>query len=439
MIRPARSFRRRLAVGAIVVGLAAIGPVATTLASGAADPGSGLGSVNVHAVAVGLRMPLYSHQGEDGEAELPYAVSDLGGGGIAHALTSFFWPGSTGASVGSTLAVIPLPLPVTIPQQLENALNDPFKAEAPTTQGQTKVSLSKPGFTMQALALPTHVNAVSAVGLSQVSSFKNNAGPIVNASTNIAFQGANTVVADAQSALSDITIGPLSIGSIVSAVHATSDGKHATGTTTTEIVGATVAGVGVTVGHDGVTVANKGALPASVVTTLTKTVNSALKQAGLSLFVTPGSKLAHGAQISLDAGELMVNLHKPGYRSGVNDTGMLMELGGASITANAIGAYVAPPVPSIAPTPGTVSNNNTGGGSTGVPSLGNIGQGSTTMPPPPGPAPVLAANPLSLPGPLSSWWVVLGALLAVGTAFLLSLLPGRALVAGASCRLEEES
>lgn len=421
------------------MGLAAIAPLTSSFEAGAA-PGSGLGAVNVHALAVGLRMPLYSHQGEDGEVELPYSVSELGGGGVAHALTSFFWPGATGASAGSTLAVIPLPLPVPIPSQVENALNDSFKAEAPTTTGATKVSLSQPGFTMQALALPTHVNASSALGLAQASAFANNAGPIVTATTNIAFQGVNTVVADADTAATDIKIGPLYIGSIVSTAHATSDGKHAVGTTTTQIAGATVAGVGVTIDDKGVRVANQGALPPSVFKTLTDTVNNALKQSGLTIYLTKPSKLASGAQISLQGGDLIVMLDNAGYKSGTNDTGMFAEFGGASITANAVGAYV-PPVTPTAPASSPPIPTKSGGG--GIPAVQNppsSGSSGSVLPPATAPGPQLAANPLKLPGKLSSWWTVGGILLALLAGLALWLLPGRALAAaGAGCRLEEES
>ncbi|MGN6474420.1 MAG: hypothetical protein ACTHK4_12340 [Mycobacteriales bacterium] len=438
MIRPAApSFRRRLAIGAVVLGISAVAPISTTLEAGAAH-GAGLGAVNVHAVAVGLRMPLYSHQGEDGELEVPYAVSDLGGGGIAHALTSLLWPGATGASLGSTVQVLNSQIPIPIPSQVTDHLNDPFKAEAPTTTGQTSASKSQPGFTMQALALPTHVNASSALGLSQLSSLKNNAGPIVTATTNIAFNGASTVVADAETAATDIGIGPLQIGSILSTAHATSNGKQATGTTETQIVGATIAGVGVTINQDGIGIANQHALPASVVKTLTDTVNTALKAAGISIYLTKPSMLAHGPQISLIGSDLIVMLNKPGYKSGFNDTGIFAEFGGASISANAVGGYVAPVLPTAAPSsaPSTSSNS--------VPPV--------QQPPPPnstgavpGPmpsvaAPVLATSALTLPGALSSWWVIAGLLLALLTGAALWLLPGRALAAaGAGCRLEEES
>ncbi|HVS67228.1 MAG TPA: hypothetical protein VHE56_01655 [Mycobacteriales bacterium] len=433
MIRPAHSFRRRLAIGALAIGLATVAPVVSSLEAGA-TPGSGLGAVNVHAVADGVRIPFYSHQGENAEGLLPYAVSDLGGGGIAHALTSFFWPGPTGAALGSTIGVLSQG---KAPAFLTNGLNDPFKAEAPTTQGGTKVSLSQPGFTMQALALPTHVNASSALGLAQFSSIKNDSGPIVSATTDIAFKGADTVVSDASTAVTDISIGPLSIGSIFTAVHATSNGKHATGTSTTKIADATIAGVGVTIDQKGVELANQSALPAAVIKTLNKTVNSALSAAGIKLFVTPASKLISGAQASLQSGALMVALSKAGYKSGVNDTGIVLQLGGASINANATGGYVPPVLPST--TPSTAASSSTGG----IPNVQPppIDGGASTVPlPTVAPQPVLADKALTLPGALSSWWIVLGAALAVLIALALSMLPSRALAAAAaSCRLEEES
>lgn len=437
MIRPAHSFRRRLLIGSVVLGVAAIAPITTTLEAGA-TPGAGLGAVNVHAVAVGLRMPLYSHQGEDGELEAPYSLSELGGGGIAHALTSFVWPGATGASLGSTIGV--LSQGKTPP--FVNNLNYPFKAEAPTTTGATKVSLSQPGFTMQALALPTHVNASSALGLSQASSLPNGAGPIVTATTNIAFQGASTVVADAETAATDIGIGPLRIASILSTAHATSDGKHTTGTTTTQIAGATVAGVGVTIDQDGVHVANQGALPASVFKTLTDTVNTALKQSGITIYLTKASKLASGPQISLQGGDLIVMLDNPGYTSGTNDTGMFAEFGGASITAIASGAYVPPAIGTTTPptSPATSTQGSGGGGVPNVQTPPSTGTSATALTPATAPAPQLAANPLKLAGSLSAWWTVGGMLLALLAGLALWLLPGRALVAaGAGCRLEEES
>jgi hypothetical protein len=70
----------------------------------------------------------------------------------------------------------------------------------------------------------------------------------------------------------------------------------------------------------------------------------------------------------------------------------------------------------------------------------NIGTGTTSGPPPSCCAPQIAQAALKLPGPLSSWWVIGGIVLALLAGLGLWLLPGQALAAaGAACRLEEES
>ena len=132
-------------------------------------------------------------------------------------------------------------------------------------------------------------------------------------------------------------------------------------------------------------------------------------------------------------------LNKAGYKSGVNDTGIFMELGGASINANASGGYVAPVTPTAAPsTEPTSSSCCAGGSSTSVSPPGDFS--SAPVPSSPVPTPELAAKPLALPGALSSWWIVFGVALALLVSYLLSLLPVRAFAAGAaSCRLEEDS
>ena len=178
-------------------------------------------------------------------------------------------------------------------------------------------------------------------------------------------------------------------------------------------------------------------LPASILKTLNKTINSALKAAGIKIYITKGSKLASGSQISLQTGALVVTVNKAGYKSGVNDTGMLLQLGGASITANATEGYVAPVLPT--PTASTGPTTSDGGGLPSVVPPPDLGPSSEVVAPSTAPEPSLAAQPLSLPGALSSWWIAGGVLLAVLAALALSMLPGRALAAGASCRLEEES
>jgi hypothetical protein len=434
-----RALRRRVAVGAVVTAMVAVAPVTASLEAGASD--APLGSANVRAVATGLRMPLYSHAGEDVEAELPYSLSELGAGGVGHALTSIVWPGDTGGHGGSTVGVLSGSLPAPVAALLDkltpvvNALNDPYKAEAPTTTGETKVSLSNPGLIMQSLALPTHVNASSAVGPSSLSSFKDDAGPLVTATTNIT-QGLHSATVDAKTALTDISIGPLFIGSLVSTAHATSDGTHASGTTTTQISGVKIAGIDVTIDQNGVQLAKKGILPASVFDTLSKTVASALKTIGIEIYFVPSTKSVAGPQVSIDSGDLVLALNNPGYKHTVNDTTSVIQLGGVSIRMNASPGYVAPVIP-----PSPIASSSTPPGGTTVPGF---------TPPPTGPEgvetspsvapPLLAANPVHLPGALSAWWIVGALLLALLLAFLLGMLPGRAFAAGdARCSLEEDS
>ncbi len=431
-MRPGLSTRRRLAVGAVAIGLVALAPVTASLEAGATTAAP-LGAVNVSALATGIRAPLYSHQGEDAEIELPYSLSQLGAGGVGHALTSILWPGSTGGALGSTLGVLGIS---GIPTSLEDALNDPFKAEAPTTTGVTNVSKTNPGLIMQALALADHVNASSAFGPSNLSGFGDDAGPLVSSTTNIV-QGTSSVVADARTALTDLSIGPLSIGSLVSTAHATSNGKSATGTTQTEIAGVKVAGIAVTIDQNGIELSGKGVLPSSVVKTLNKTVNSALKAVGLQVYVAPVTKTVHGAAVTLDSGDLIISLKKPGYRSSLNDTGVLLELGGASITMNATPGYV-PPAISTSPPATSASTPPGTGGMPGVIQPPTIPGSEQTEPPSVAP-PELANTALSLPKALSSWWTVGGILLALLAALALALWPSAALAAATDCSLEEDS
>jgi hypothetical protein len=296
--------------------------------------------------------------------------------------------------------------------------------------------LSNPGLIMQAIAAPNHVNASSAFGPSSLSGFGDDAGPLISATTNIV-QGTNSVTVDAKTAISDLSVGPLYIGAIVSTAHATSDGTHAPGTTDTQITGVKIAGIGVTIDSNGVELSGKSLLPASVIKTLNKTINSALKAAGIQIYLAQASKSVHGAQVQLDSGDLIVSLHKAGYKTALNDTGTVLQLGGASINANATEGYV-PPTIGSSPAPISSTGASTGGGLPSLQTPPSLPSGSQTEPST-APAPVLAAKPLSLPGALSSWWIVGGVLLALLAALALGLLPGRALAAGAACSLEEDS
>jgi hypothetical protein len=395
-----------------------------------------LGSVNVGATATGIRSPLYSHQGEDAELELPYASSQLGAGGSGHALTSIFWPGPTGGALGSTLDVLNLGIPTSITR----LLNDPEKAEAPTTDGKEVVVNNQGVLTMTAIAHATHVMSQTNVGPATSPTLDGLFGSI-RTTTNIV-QKPNKVVVDAKSAIANLSIAKvLTIGSLTSTAHAVSNGKHSSGTTSTTIAGIKIAGVNVTVDQNGVEVSGNGLLPKSVLNSLSKTVNSALKSAGLRIFLTRGLKTIAGPAVSLDSGDLIVSINKAGIKSGYNDTGILLEIGGATISANASPGYVAPVLPSSVPPsttpPAPPTSTNVVPPPTGGESLPPVVASSG-----PGPvsAPVVAPTGFSLPGALGTGWIILGLALAGLFAFGMKRLPDQVLAAsGTVCNLEEGS
>ncbi len=443
---PPRRFstRRRVAVATAAVATFAMGPVTAGLHASASPVATApsktpLGSVNVNATAAGLRAPLYSHSGEDVEAEAPYALSQLGAGGTGHAVTSIFWPGSTGAAGGSTLGVLGIK---GLPTSLENELNDPYKAEAPTTSGNDTVTMNQGVITMQAVSKPNLVSATSQIGSASNKTLEQLFGNI-KASTVIK-QNANNVVVDAHSAVLNTSIGGvLSIGSIVSTAHAVSDGTHSQGTISTVVAGLKVAGVNVTVDQNGIAVSGKGLLPKAVLATLSKTVNNALKAAGIRIFLVQGTKQIKGPSVHLDTGVLIVEITKPAYAANFNDTGMVLVFGGASINASASPGYVAPSVPSTSP-PTAPAGPSTATGGSGVPPVSSGG----AVPPAPAAttSPVVAVPPqlapaaFKLPGGLAAGWVILGLILAGLFAFGMKRLPDRVLEAsGPGCRLEEGS
>lgn len=443
------STRRRAAIAVASVAMLALGPITAALHASAAAPAMApritatkapLGSVNVSATATGIRAPLYSHQGEDAELELPFAAAQLGAGGTGHALTSIFWPGSTGGALGSTLGVLGVK---GLPTSLTNSLNDPEKAEAPTTDGKEVVVNNQGLLTMTAIAHSNHVKAQTNVGPATSPTLDQLFGSI-RATTNIV-QQANKVVVDAKSAIANVSIANvLSIGAITSTAHAVSNGKHSSGTTSTTITGLKIAGINVTVDQNGVEVTGKGLLPPSVLQTLSKTVNTALKAAGVRIFVARGIKQIHGPQVTLDAGDLIISITKPGYKSGVNDTGILLELGGASINASASPGYVAPTLPSSVP-PSTPPAPPATNPSTGVLPPGPTG-GSSLPPvvasssPAPALTPEIAPTGFKLPGALGAGWIVLGLALAGLFAYGMKRLPDQVLAgSGSVCNLEEGS
>ncbi|HWB65392.1 MAG TPA: choice-of-anchor P family protein [Mycobacteriales bacterium] len=462
MTRPGRrSALRRITIGTGMVAVVAIGPVATAVvnghasasasqrtaakAAGSADVGSGLGSVTADANATALRIPFYSHQGEDAEAELPFAQSTLQSGGVGASLTSIFWPGDTGGHAGDILSLLGLN---QIPQNIANLLNDPFKASAQTGTGDATDNLSQPGLEMTATALPTHVSAVSSLGGAGIPVL----GPALGkteASTDIKITGPKTLTVDASSTIHNFSIGgtALTIDAITSVAHATSDGATAHGTGHTTLAGVKVAGVPVSIDDKGIHLATS-LLPKSLLNTLSNLVNKTLAQLGLSISLPQVTKHVHGHTASVQASGLEVRINKAGIKSGLNDTGKLLVLGGVTADASATHAFTGPNTPITTPPPppaqtggGTPSSTGGGGNIPAVNMPGNApGTGATSGPPNSGTAPVLAQKSTHLPTAVPVAWVILALIGCALVAAVLNLLPGGVMGAGAGavCTLEED-
>jgi hypothetical protein len=440
---------RRATLGAVLLGVAALGlAVGPSLASGATDApqhataktavGSDIGALDVTAKSAAITVPLYSHQGEDVQLDIPYSLATLGTGGIGNALTTVLWPGATGAHGGDTLNLLNLP----IPSNLAQMLNDPEVAHAQTGVGDKTVDLSHPGLTMTSTATPLHVSAESAVGGSGVPVV----GPIVGSTqskSSIKLSGASTVTSKAISSIHNLSIaGVIKIDSITSTASAVSDGRSvAKGKAKTVVAGVSIAGIKVTLDQNGLHIPNS-TLPI-VGSTATKVVNTALKSAGISLDVTKVTHKIHGQHIQVDAGALIVSFGNSQYKGQANDTGKLLILGGASIDQTVRHGFKSPPPPPV-PTPTPTKSSTSGGGGGGgggVPPVQNPPPGpQSSIGPAPTAAPPLipSAHDLSLPKALQAGWVV-AALIGAGLfAIGMRRLPDRVLQnAGATCSLEE--
>ena len=122
--------------------------------------------------------------------------------------------------------------------------------------------------------------------------------------TRTAVTGVASAVAEADSTVSDIALGPgglIKIGSVTSTAKATTDGKLAKVEGSTVTTGATIAGVPVNISDKGVVVAGN-ALPLG---DAQKTVNAAIKQAGLTVAVSQPTSLVDKGSAQYRAGSLV--------------------------------------------------------------------------------------------------------------------------------------
>ena len=449
-----RTWRRRTSAGLVAFGVLTLGGGATGMvaAHAAASPGSNFGNIDINVTATGLRSPFYSHTGEDVAGQAPYAFASLQSGGTGSALTSVFWPGGTGGNGGSTLkllaggcvppnpgSTIPIPIPVpvpnlpcithtpTLPDPVYQSLNDSYKASVQSSDNKTTVTKSNPGVDMTATANSKLTAATTVMAGEKLPGLGDTFG-MTTSSSSIKLTGPNTAVIDAVSLMRNVKLGggALSFDSIKSVAHAVTDGKKASGSTSTVVNGMKIAGVPVTVDNKGVHIKGQGSSLPSL-----DALNSALENAGFSVYVANPSKKVKGASVNLFSGQLIVMQDNPQYTSNANDSAIVMSFGGAGIAADTNRAFQFTPPPPIGSQPAAPTAANPGSAPAASTSL----PGTTPTAPevagetPAGAPPVLAAAERKLPGGIAAGWVVVALL---GSGFIaagLKRLPDRVLAA----------
>jgi hypothetical protein len=428
----------------------ATGIVGMVEAGAAAEPGSGLGSIDVEAHASGFRVPMYSSSGEDVEAEVPWATVTMQTGGSTHALTSMYWPGDTGGHGGDTLKLLGTPcilfnpqgaLPVDPPcvyqpspppDSVYQGLNDPYKAEAQSGTGSPTATSGGQGVSMLAVAHSTDASAQTVMSGSSLPGAGDTFGETTTV-TSVKATGPSALVVDATSIVHNISLGggAITIDSVKSVAHAVSDTVTGTGTAQTTVNGMKVAGVPVTVDSSGIHVASQsGPLPP------TDQLNTALAQSGFRIYVAKPTKTVKGAAITLDSGSLILMQTNSQYGGNANDTGRMLILGGAGISADTSKGFdfsmpAIPPTSSVAAPPGAApaASASLPGGSAPVVAAGAAA--------PVVAAPRLAGNSTKLPGGLAPGWLVLSLLGSGLVAAALRRLPDSVLAAtGPGCPLE---
>lgn len=449
--------RNCMVAGALSISIG-IGYGATGLvgAHAAEDPGSGLQSYFLDAIAGGVQFLATGPTGQaagSADGAVPYAQSTLRYGPTGHALTSLFWPGALGGNLGTLLLVagiptgsipnplpIPLPPPPDIPEPLKPYLpylNDPIRAEANTASGPETVTFNEvPGVSMVATAKQNKVDATTeALGL--INAVVGNTG-IIKTHTTTTLQGATGASSEAYSTVSDLKLGGgvITISSVTSIARVSTDGKVGRlDEGGTVVSGAKVDGVPVTIDATGIHVNGQG----TSLGVLTDTVNTVLKNAGISIFLSKDSGRPDpkkpSPNVDYTAGSLVIAFPQ----NVVINIGAAHSTVSASIAGSYGGGGFTPPVVSGGGTTSPTTPGTTGG------TLPNPGNG-TVQPAPggiTGPAPAIApqnASNIKLPGGIGWGWIVFvllgGAFFAVG----LRRLPDQVLAATSTpCNLGERA
>lgn len=429
---------RRSAVVLVATGVACLSGAALPLvaATASAEPGSGLGSFSLAANAPVLQVryadPVSNCGASDAsvgacEGVLNESVATLRNGPVGHALASVGWPGTLGGNLGSLLIV------AGGAPDSATALNDPVRAENFTGRKDETVTNSQiPGTLMTATATADKVAATSVIGAAQATPL-GSLGKISSASSTT-LTGVSSALAVAHSEVQDITLGPLHISAIISDAKATTDGSKAVPSGGTTVTGASVNGVPVTIDQRGVTVqAQNVPFPSQA----TDAVNTALKQAGMTVAVSTPIGKPDGASVVYNAGALTIVWAPPPAPAALppplpnSKPGVAtLMIGGAQVAVDASQGYDFNTGVDLG---GTTGLSGTTGGSlpaSGTPPLatgtstapGGLGTGTLPGPTVGGtaPTPIIttkAGSTTGLPHGLSPW---LGALAVLGAALVMA-------------------
>jgi hypothetical protein len=326
-----------------------------------------------------------------------------------------------------------------LPDGVYKALNDPYKAEAQSGTGNPTATMTGPGVNMSVTATSTKVLASTVMDGSAVPNVGNSFGK-TSTVTSVLVTGPNKAVVDATSTMHNVSLGAgvITIKSIVSVAHATTNGTTATGSASTTVQGMKLAGTPVVVDDKGIHVATqKQGMPSLAA------LDKAIAKSGFQVFVAQPSRLLKGANVEVDAGNLVFQQNNVQYTGQANDTGNLIVVGGASIQASSnLGYQYNPPPLPVPSTPGAAAPPPSGPSGSGP-----VTSGGGSVPPPavagaPAPAqpPLLAAQKSGLPGGIQAAWVVVALLGAGLLAAGLKRLPDRVLEArGAACTLGDQT
>lgn len=264
------------------------------------------------------------------QADTDLAYSRVAGDpGTDSALASVVWPGSAAANAGSLIVLLGGP-------STASALNDPIQAQAPTSTGQPRDSVTAPsGTTMTASVAPAGPDEQHAAATSVLAGGGIGPGSTVGHSsseTSIDYkQASGDLTVSARSFASNIEIaGVAHIGSAESVATATSSGGATPRTSgQSTFSDFTVANEPVYVDSTGVHLGSPGKPGGSMEEQI---VDSALQAAGMTIYFTDPHAVTIGGESFYTAASVLFYWAPP---NDTNHDSFTVTVGGSSVLASA--------------------------------------------------------------------------------------------------------